>query len=251
MLVNRVVGPIVSIVIAVYSYTALVPGASVQAAFSRAGAAVNFIGYLILSQTVFSFFSNLNFRGGMAIQRERWTGTLEAILLSPASRVAFILGESLYGLVDSGWTTLLGLLVTALAFGVGFHVADPWFALAAVVLTLASLVALSLFFAAFYVLTRSAGPIASAVVAPTQFLAGTRFPVGALPTAVQALSYVIPVTYGMLVVRNAFLGTSIGGTEATNLGLLAGFTVLFWTLGVVLLRRMEKVAKERGTLRRY
>ncbi|MHB8585046.1 MAG: ABC transporter permease [Thermoplasmatota archaeon] len=251
MVVNRIVGPIVAIAIAFYSYTALVPQGSIQSAFARVGENVQFTGYLILSQTVFSFFSNLNFRGGMAIQRERWMGTLEAILLAPTSRAAFILGESLYGLIDSGWTTLLGLLVTSVAFGAAFHLADPLLALLAVILTLTSLVALSVFFAAFYVLTRSAGPVAGAIVAPTQFLSGTRFPVAALPIALQAVSYALPVTYGMIVIRAAFLGGATLASMIPTLGILLAFSVVSWIAGILLIGRMERLAKQRGTLHRY
>jgi hypothetical protein len=35
------------------------------------------------------------------------------------------------------------------------------------------------------------------------------------------------------------------------LAALAAFTALFWALGVVLLHKMERVAKERGTLHTY
>ena len=61
----------------------------------------------------------------MAIQRERWQGTLEIVLLAPTSRVAFVLGEALYGLVDGGWSVVLALLVTAFAFGAHFQLANP------------------------------------------------------------------------------------------------------------------------------
>ncbi|HLE96756.1 MAG TPA: ABC transporter permease, partial [Candidatus Thermoplasmatota archaeon] len=197
-LLNRIFGPIVWVGIALYSYTALVPEGDVRAAFVRQGEGADFAGFLILGQAVFSLFATLNFRGGMAIQRERWQGTLEAILLAPASRVAYLLGEAVFGLVDGGWTILLAILVTGIAFGAGFHVADPWLAGAAIVVTLASMIALSLFFAAFYVLTRSAGPLSFAVQTPVRFFSGASFPVTVLPPMLQVVSYAIPMTYGTI-----------------------------------------------------
>lgn len=250
-LANRIFGPIVWVAISIFSYTALVPEADIEAAFARAGSSPDFTAFLILGQTVFSFFSTLNFRGGMAIQRERWQGTLEIIMLAPTSRVAYILGESLFGLIDGGWTILLALLVTALAFGAGFTVSDPLLAVTAVALTLAAMVALSLFFAAFYVLTRSAGPLSFAIQTPVRFFTGTNFPVAALPGALQAVSFALPMTYGMIAVRGAFTGTATWTNTAGTLGALALFTAFFWVLGVVLLRRMERLAKERGTLHTF
>lgn len=250
-LVNRLVGPIVWVALGVYSWLALAGQGDVESAFAAAGERGDLIGFLILGQTVFSFFSNLNFRGGMAIQRERWMGTLEMILLAPTSRVAYLLGESLFGLIDGGWTVLIAFVVTALAFQAKFAVADPWLALVAIALTLASMVALSLFFAAFYVLTRSAGPLSFAIQGPVRFFTGTTFPIASLPGALRAVSYAIPVTYGMLAVRAAFLGTGGWADLAGTLALLAGFTVLFLVVGIVLVGRMERLAKERGTLHTY
>lgn len=249
--INRLVSPVVAVALAVYTYTALVEPVQIEQAFVRAGESPAFAGFLILGQTVFAFFMGMNWRGGMAIQRERWQGTLEAILLAPTSRVAYLLSEGLFGLIDGGWTVLLALLVTAFAFGAGFHVADPLLALVAIVLTLSAMMGLSLFFAAFYVLTRSAGPLSFAIQTPVRFFTGTSFPVGALPNLLQAVSYALPLTYGMVAVRAAFMGTATWAGLSTILLALLGFTVFFLALGVVLVRKMENLAKERGTLHTF
>ncbi|HET6405801.1 MAG TPA: ABC transporter permease [Candidatus Thermoplasmatota archaeon] len=250
-LINRIFGPIVWVGISVFSYTALVPAEDVSAAFVREGHGPDFVAFLILGQTIFSLFTNLNWRGGMAIQRERWQGTLEIIMLAPTSRVAYILGESLFGLIDGGWTVLLALIVTAFAFGADFHLSDPLLAVTVIALTLAAMVALSLFFAAFYVLTRSAGPLSFSIQTPVRFFTGTNFPVSALPVLLQTVSYALPMTYGMIAVRQVFARSGTWASLATTILALVGFTVFFWVLGVILVRRMEDVAKQRGTLHHY
>ena len=248
---NRILGPIVWVAISVFSYTALVPEAQVSDAFVREGHGPDFVAFLILGQTVFSFFSTLNFRGGMAIQRERWQGTLEVVMLAPTSRVAYLIGEGVFGLIDAGWTILLALVVTGIAFGAGFTIADPLLGLVVIALTLSSMVGLSLFFAAFYVLTRSAGPLSFAVQTPVRFFTGTSFPVGALPAVLQAVSYAIPMTYGIIAVRAAFMGTGTWESLSGTLLALVGFTAFFWVVGVLLIHRMEALAKERGTLHQF
>lgn len=250
-LLNRIVGPIVWVGIAVFSYTALVPEETVREAFIREGQSGDFVAFLILGQTIFSLFTNLNWRGGMAIQRERWQGTLEIIMQAPTSRIAYILGESLFGLIDGGWTVLLALIVTGFAFGADFTLADPLLAAAVLALTLSAMVALSLFFAAFYVLTRSAGPLSFAIQTPVRFFTGTSFPVSALPVVLQTISYALPMTYGMIAVRDVFTGQGSWASLSDTLLALVAFTLFFWTLGVVLIRRMEVLAKERGTLHQY
>lgn len=250
-LLNRIFGPIVWISISLLSYLALTDAQQVQAAFDRSGNSGDFVAFLILGQTIFSLFSTLNFRGGMAIQRERWQGTLEIVLLAPTSRVAFILGETVYGLLDGGWTILLALVVTGFAYHAGFHLAHPGLAAAVILLTLSSMVALSLFFAAFYVLTRSAGPLSNAVQTPVRFFTGTNFPVSALPAVLQVVSFALPMTYGMIATREVFSGGGTWASLAPTLLALAGFTAFFWVVGVILIHRMERLAKERGTLHTY
>lgn len=250
-LLNRIFGPIIWVGISVYSYTALLPEAEISEAFVREGQGPDFVAFLILGQTIFSLFTNLNWRGGMAIQRERWQGTLEIIMQAPTSRVAYILGESLFGLVDGGWTVLLALIVTGIAFGASFHIAAPLLALVVLVLTLSSMVALSLFFAAFYVLTRSAGPLSFSIQTPVRFFTGTNFPVSALPVLLQTVSFALPMTYGMIAVRQVFTGVGTWSSLSGTLLALAAFTAFFWTLGVILLGRMENLAKERGTLHQF
>ena len=113
------------------------------------------------------------------------------------------------------------------------------------------MVALSLFFAAFYVLTRSAGPLSFAIQTPVRFFTGTSFPVSALPVVLQTISYALPMTYGMIAVRDVFTGQGSWASLSDTLLALVAFTLFFWTLGVVLIRRMEVLAKERGTLHQY
>jgi ABC-2 type transport system permease protein len=248
---NRLLGPLVAVALAVYAYTGLVDPQSVERAFRDAGESGSFTGFLILGQTIFAFFTGINWRGGMAIQRERWAGTFEMILLAPASRVAWITAESLFGLVDSGWTVFLSMVLAGMLFGVSFQVRDPLAVAVIIALTLAAMLALGLFFAGFYVLTRAAGPLSQAVSAPLGFLSGTQFPVAALPGAAQAVSYAIPVTYGLLGVRRTLLDGARLGDIAPDLLPLVVMAVLFTAAGIVLLRRMELRAKRSGSIHAY
>jgi ABC-2 type transport system permease protein len=250
-IINRLIGPIVWVALSVYAYTGLADPESVSKAFEASGETASFTGFLIIGQTVFSFFMGMNWRGGMAIQRERWYGTLEMVLLAPTSRVAFVLGESLFGLLDSGWTIFLAMFVGFMLFGVEFHVADPIAVVVVITLTLLSMVSLGLFFSGFYMLTRAAGPMSQAIQAPVRFLSGTQFPVGALPIALQGAAYAIPVTFGLIAVRGTLLGGQHLDALGPQLAALVGMTIVFSLAGAWLIGDMEKRAKRNGTLHAY
>jgi ABC-2 type transport system permease protein len=134
---------------------------------------------------------------------------------------------------------------------VGFQVAHPFVAALVILLTLIAMVALGLFFAGFYVLTRAAGPLSQAVMAPVRFLSGTQFPIGALPAGLQALSYAIPVTFGLSAVRGTLLGGQGLAELAPSLLILVGMSAAFALAGAWLIHRMELRAKRNGTLHAY
>lgn len=247
-MVNRLLGPLLWVSLAVYAYTGIASEATVSERFRAVGASGNFVAFLILGQTVFSFFTAMNWRSGFAVQRERWSGTWELILLSPVNRFAFLTGEALFGVVDSGWSVFLAMLVAAFAFGARFTLASPLLALVALLLTLVAMVSIGFFFAGFYVLSRSAGPLSMAIQAPVRFFSGTQFPVGALPAALQAVSYAIPITWGLGAVRATLTGEPTWESLAGTLAALAAFSLAFGAAGVLLMRRMERLSKERGTV---
>lgn len=248
---NRILGPFVWVSLSVYAYIGIASPEDISRAFEAATASPDFTGFLIIGQTLFSFFTSMNWRGGMAIERERWYGTFELIMLAPTSRIAFILGESLFGLLEQGWTIFLAMVVATFLFGVDFQIADPFLAFVTIVLTLSAMVALGIFFAGFYVMSRSAGPLAFAIQGPIRFFAGVQFPVAALPAAVQAVSYAIPVTYGLLAVRATLIGNAGWADVSDTLITLAILTVGLFTAGAWMVNRMEMIAKKRGTLHQY
>lgn len=250
-LLNRLLSPLVWIAIAVYAYVGVADPTRVADAFQRSAGSDDFTGFLVLGQTIFTLFIGLNWRAGMAIQRERWYGTFETLLMAPMNRLAWLLGEAVFGVLDTGWTVFLAVVVAIYLFGADFSVPHPLAAGLAFVLTLAAITALGLFVAGFYVLTRSAGPVSRAVQAPVRFFSGSQFPLAALPAALRAVSFAIPVTWGLTAVRASLMEGAGLAELAPTYGVLAAFTLFFAAAGAWLVGHTERVAKERGTLHRY
>lgn len=249
--VNRLLSPLAWVAIAVFAYVGIAGRGATADAFQQVAGSPDFTGFLIIGQTIFTFFLGMNWRAGMAIQRERWYGTIEMMLLAPMSRVAWLVGEAFFGLLDSGWTVFLAMVAAIYIFGADFTLPHPGAALLALALTLFAMVSLGLFFAGFYMLSRSAAPLSHAVQAPVRFFAGVQFPIAVLPAALQAVSFAIPVTWGLMAVR-ASLMEGAGFRELTTTYLaLTGFSLVFLALGTWLLHDMERRAKERGSLHYY
>jgi ABC-2 type transport system permease protein len=114
-----------------------------------------------------------------------------------------------------------------------------------------ALVAIGMFFAGFFVLTRAAYRMAEGLQAPIRFFSGVTFPVSALPQLLQYISYVIPVTYGIMTLRTSLLNG--GAIESVWQQLLAlyAMTAIFLTLAYFFLKTVEHQTKKKGTLYLY
>lgn len=178
------------------------------------------------------------------------SGTLEAILATPTRIPEFILGLIGYDLLWAG--VKAGLIVLA---GVALGVEFVWSALPLVVLVIGlatvGYVAIGLVAGALILLFRTAGPIVPGVVAATSLLGGVYYSTSVIPSWIQRLSEIIPLTYALRASRRLFLdGATLGavGDDVAVLAVLTGaLVVLGWVSFVLALR----YAKRAGTLSYY
>lgn len=200
---------------------------------------VGIVGLLVWGATIWA--------GGYAIEWERSTGTIAALLLSPASRVAVVLGYGLGGIV---WLlpgfAMVALL--ALATGARFDVATPLAPLLAVATLVVGAVAVGFALASLFVLSRRANVLANFLQTPVYLLAGFAVPRQELPGWLRPLSDALPVSHAI----DALRASSLRGAGVGEIGGEVGWALLtaavFGLVGIGGLRRVERVAKRGGEL---
>ncbi|BAA81530.1 ABC transporter, permease protein [Aeropyrum pernix K1] len=248
-IINSLIQPIIWTYILIYTYRAVL-GETAQT-LQKHGWPADYVGFLILGQVLLSLFNALNWRAGMAIQRERWFGTLEIVFLTPASRLVMLTGSSIYGLLDAGWVSFSAALIVFLATGTGFNIADPLAALLSVSMAVVGAVSMGIGLAGLYVLTRSAGPIAIAIQHPLRFFSGSSFPLSILPASLQYIGYALPLTYGIEAARISLLeGAPIDEVSPLILR-LALISLVGIIAGILFVRWAESLAKKYGWLHTF
>ena len=249
-IINSLVQPVVWTFILIYAYRAIMgPGSG--ATLESHGWLGDPVGFLILGQVLLSLFNSLNWRAGMAIQRERWFGTLEIVFLTPASRIIMLAGSSIYGLLDAGWVTFLAALTVVALTRVTINVQDPLAAVIVVSMAIIGAVAMGIGLAGLYVLTRSAGPLAVSIQHPMRFFTGSSFPLTILPAMLQYVGYAIPLTYGLEAARLVLLRGAGLGDVSGLLAKLAIISLVATVMGVAFVRWAEEVAKRNGWLHTF
>jgi ABC-2 type transport system permease protein len=163
-----------------------------------------------------------------AVVREKEAGTLEQLIVTPVSRLGFVLGKvgpyAVIAFVDFNLIVGVGHLV----FGVPVAGSDALLLVSAF-LFIPAMVSLGLVLSTFADTQQQAIFLSVFVLLPSVLLSGFIFPVEAIPIAIRPLSYLLPLTYFLEIIRGIMI-KGIGLAElAIPFAALLVFTAIFMT----------------------
>lgn len=245
-IVATVIWPISLLALNIYTYSALGTTQDVSEAFMRYG--YPFAGTIVVGTIVYLLYNQLLWGAGISIQRERSMGTIEVLFVTPTNKMTILLASGISSLVEASWWIVCIFFLGGAIFGLQPNIISVLAVLVSILSTMAALIAVGVFFAGFFVLTRAADQLASGLQAPIRFFSGVAFPVNALPQMLQYVSYLIPVTYGILVMRKSILQGANISAIWFNLLPLYIVAAIFIIAGHITLRIVERRAKKKGTL---
>lgn len=135
-----------------------------------------------------------------AIVRERERGTLEQLMVTPASPLAVVLGKILPYLALAFLQLLLVLALMTWVFRVPIHGSIPLL-LGLAVVYLFALLSLGLLVSSRAKTQMEATQIAQMVLLPSIMLSGYIFPLSSLPAPLRAVSQILPATHFIAISR--------------------------------------------------
>jgi ABC-2 type transport system permease protein len=175
----------------------------------------------------------------VAIVREKESGTIEQLIVSPMRPHELMLGKITPYLIISGLNALMITLVGVLWFGIPFR-GSAWLLAGMVILYMMSTVGIGLLIStvADTMLTAQVAAFLGTML-PAFMLSGFVFPIDSMPKILQYVSLIVPGRYFLVALRAIFLkGTGIQTFWQEALALLAFGVVL---LAVSTLRFRKKV----------
>jgi ribosome-dependent ATPase len=144
------------------------------------------------------------FLTSFAIVRERELGTLEQLFVTPVGRMGLLLGKlvpyACIGFVEM----LIVMMVMVYVFGVPIH-GNLWLLLALSMLFLVCALGLGLLVSTIARTQLQAMQFAFLLMLPSVLLSGFMFPRSAMPVPIYLLSFGIPVTYFLEILRGVVL----------------------------------------------
>ena len=208
---------------------------------------VDILGFTLIGQLLYGFFVGVVVSGSQ-FDNERSQGTFEAMLLTPASRVAILFGLLLAAAAQYLWLIIGAVVVFLIFFHFPVVVSDPLALMLSILLTYTALISLGLCLEAIFIHTRRGIMLGTVLQEPIAFGSGLVVPTGTFPFWVAQLTYLIPLTLGLITVRLTLLaGAALADVFIPLLGLLA-MTLILPVLGKWLISHAEASAKAQGTL---
>ncbi|HEX6399512.1 MAG TPA: ABC transporter permease [Actinomycetota bacterium] len=185
-----------------------------------------------------------------AIRGEQLMGTLEFLFLTPTAPVTVLLGSVVYDMVYVPLRTFLLLILLTVFLDVRFSLAALPSVAVVLLAFLPFLWGVSWISAAGVLTFRRGSGIAGLGGALLVLTSGSYFPVTLLPSWLQAIARVNPITLAVDATREALLGGSTVGGVADAITILP-VALAALGLGVIALRLALRRERRRGTLGLY
>lgn len=203
---------------------------------------VGFLGYYVFQRLLWAAMERA--------YREREGGTLELLMLSPASRFGLLVGGAASGMLRATWLYAAFLLGTVV-FGRGWHVAHAGAVVVAMLALLVPALAFGTLLQAFLLFAQDTSAYVSLSQPPLSYLSGVRFPVTYLPGWLQVFSALLPLTWSLRAARPLLIEAATIRSRWEELLVLAVATAACLVGATLIARRSEAIAKRDGTLMLY
>jgi ABC-2 type transport system permease protein len=222
-----------------------------MAAFAGRAGTHDVAGFLFVGWATYMWLSIILWGPGTSLRTEQVRGSLEAIFLTPVSRLVVLFGPAISQLVWAIW--IFGVVGVALWLGFGVTVgpAEALRALAVIAVGVPALYAIGALFASIVLRFGDVVALVQGVRGLFTAVCGMSFPIVVLPDWAQTVALSLPPTYLIADLRAVLLAGSQIGHIIGDLAILAGMGVLLAALAVLAFRHTERYARRGGRLAQY
>ncbi len=180
-----------------------------------------------------------------------YSGTLEAMLVTPTSLSTIVFSSMLYQFCSALVEILVYLAFGFWLFGVALAQADLPATALVLILTLLAHLPIGILSAAFILIFKRGDPITAILSSVSGLLGGVYFPLQILPDWVQIISRFIPFTYALEGLRQTVLNGQGVSRIGHQLLILAAFAVVLLPLSLAVFAWAVRQAKRLGTLSQF
>lgn len=215
-----------------------------------ASEAPEYFGFVLIGLLSFTFVQASVSSLHGALGGEISSGSLEALLATPTPLIWLLLG-----MVGQSFSMTIIRTVYCMIFATAFGTHFIWSGLPTALLALLLIILVYLPFgiiaAALVLAFRTTGPFPAAVTTFSGLLGGVYYPSHVVPSWLEGVSALVPLTYGLRAVRRSILDGAPFSASASDLLLLLTAAAVMLTISLSVFVAALRYAKRMGTLAQY
>jgi ABC-2 type transport system permease protein len=210
----------------------------------------HYLGFLIIGLAVLGLVQSALTTLPTTIGGGIGSGTFEALLATPSRLPFLLLGLIAY---ESTWSLIrvVVMLAAAAVMGVSLHLGGIPAAALALLCTVAVYLGIALGLSAMILVFRTTGPLTSGIVAVSALLGGAYYSTSVIPSWIQKLSAIVPLTYGLRAIRQALLSGAPWSETLPDIIMTAAFAIFAIGAGGILFLLALQHARKEGSLGQY
>jgi ABC-2 type transport system permease protein len=220
-------------------------------AFAARTGTTEIAGFLFLGWAAYMWISMILWGPGTALRTEQIRGSLEALFLTPVSRLVILFGPLVSQVIWALW--MFGIVggVLIVFFGVSISPLEALRAAGVILVAVPALYGLGALFAAVVLRFGEVHAMVQGVRGVFTVFCGMSFPIVILPDWAHRVALTLPPTYLIGDLRTALLGSSSIVGQFADLAILLGLGIVISTAAIVVFRRTERHARRGGRLAQY
>ncbi|MBA4169813.1 MAG: ABC transporter permease [Chloroflexi bacterium] len=221
------------------------------AAFAARTGTNEIAGFLFVGWSAYMWLSLILWGPGTSLRTEQIRGSLEAIFMTPVSRLVILFGPAVSQLVWAAWIFVVVGLALWIGFGVTIGPFEALRAFAVIIVATPALYAIGALFAAVVLRFGDVHALVQGVRGLFTAVCGMSFPIVVLPDWGQTLALALPPTYLIADLRAVLLAGTELGRIIGDLAVLTGMGVVLSLLAAFAFKRTEQHARRGGRLAQY
>ncbi len=209
----------------------------------------SFVRFVVIGWFVYQYVDNSIWGIGNTFRWEQFSGTLEPLFIAPVPRISILLGGALSDSVTTTISAIILLVTSMILFDVSYVVTWLLPMMVILLLMLFALFGFGFMLAGLIIVFKDPSVLSQLVDMVVYIVSPIYYPVKVLPRYAQFISYLMPATIAIIVIRElAITGTFDPISYLWGIVGLLGLLVLFWGLGLASFRYAERWTKERGSM---
>ena len=221
------------------------------AAFADRAGSSNIAVFVFVGYAMYNWLSVLLWGAGTALRQEQLRGTLEAVFVTPATRLVPLFGPGVGMLLPMAVIFASNFLALRFFFGIFPPIGAVIQAAVIVVLGIPALYAIGALFAASVLRFGEVAPVVQLIRGMFVLACGITFPVAMLPLWAQVWAKILPPTYIVDDIRRILLRGDTIADVAGDVAIVLSLAVVTGILAVAVFRYLEMSARRTGMLGQF